>query len=78
MASITVATLLAKAPDAQIMGGSVVLHLEGKNVEVGKLVGEDEVILHPAGMFLVESAPAPVEDKPRARKVKVEPEPAAQ
>lgn len=67
MSQITVSQLLEKAPDAQFVGGSIILHVESTNVEIGKLLPDEVVELTDAGADLLESV-APPEKKSRKRK----------
>lgn len=67
-------------PELQLAGGVGIVHVGGKNIEIGKLVANEEFILNGAGQDLVQLAtPAPAtSDKPRmGRKSKGEAEPSA-
>ena len=68
MTQTTVAQLLEKAPDAQFVGGVVILHVASANVEIGKQLPDSVVELTAAGEELLESVAAP-EKKTRKRKV---------
>jgi hypothetical protein len=72
MTTISVAALLDKAPEAQFVGGVVLLHADGANTEIGTILAGDEVSLTTAGESLLESVAAP-EKKTRKRKVEEAP-----
>lgn len=67
MTQITFAQLLEKAPDAQFVGGVVILHVASANVEIGKTLPGEAVELTAAGEELLEFVAAP-EKKTRKRK----------
>lgn len=69
----TVKEFIVAFPDAQFVGGDVILHVGSKNVVAAKLVAEDTVVLTEAGKNLVESVDTSAgEEKPKRRRGKTD------
>lgn len=77
----TVSDFYAKFPEAQFMGGDVILHVGSKNQVVARLIAEDTVVLTDDGKALLASTPEPAVEsadtstsakKPKRKKAEVE------